>query len=192
MGSPRGFVRAGWLAAIAVTLEDGAFMNLKKLTCATLILLSIPLYAYACDDCEPSFVDAYEAYDVSQREDRDPVEGFWEARLTSRPSEDYAQNITLAIVKNTYGVYPDAGYIGVSTCDKPGCRKGEVKLLLKETDAPDVFAATFPLSDRETAAGIARLTRDEPRDRQNSILDMREVKYRGEYVTRWFIRHMDR
>jgi hypothetical protein len=144
--------------------------------------------ARACDDCdEPGTVDADDAYSRSLREGRDPVEGFWGIYIDWNPDgPDLARSYRMAIVTNTYDVYPEADYVGVATCTLPGCNRGEVKLLLNKTGKENEFQATL-LAKNGGAKGIALLV-DADDGRKLSALDLREVKYDGHHMAKWMLR----
>jgi hypothetical protein len=144
--------------------------------------------AAACDCEEPVIVDGLEAHERSLRPDRDAVEGFWAAYLEWQPEAGAARRLRLAVVKNDYGVYPGADYIGVSTCDQPGCTRGEVKLLLTRTDDPQKFEAVLLVTDTDGAKGTAVLTSDEDTGRQNALLDLSDLKYKDTMMTNGMVR----
>jgi hypothetical protein len=146
--------------------------------------------AAACDCDEPVIVDGIEAHERSLRSDRDTVEGFWAVYLDWQPEADATRRLRLAVVKNDYGVYTEADYIGVSTCDQPGCTRGEVKLLLTRTDDPKKFEAVLLVTDTDGARGIAVLTEDEYTDRQDALLDLSALKYKDRMMTYGMVRVM--
>ena len=84
-------------------------------------ILSLAVPALACECEEPVVVDGLEAFDRSKREGRDAVEGFWGIYMDWQPESGAARRYRMAVVKNDYGVYEGADYIGVVTCDQPGC-----------------------------------------------------------------------
>ena len=153
---------------------------------ALALLASVPPAA-ACGDCDDPLIDAEEAHAASMRECRDPVEGFWLVYLDWTPG-GIARSYRIAIVKNTYGIYPEADYLGVATCDSPGCRKGEVKLTLKSAFKSGGYEAEFFVTDGITASGTAILTEDKERGRENCVLDTRGVKYKDKIPTVEIIR----
>ncbi|MDR3332245.1 MAG: hypothetical protein LBT08_06415 [Synergistaceae bacterium] len=143
--------------------------------------------AFACDDCdEPGLVDGDDAYEHSRREGRDPIEGFWGIYIDWHPDAGVSKSFRLAIVENTYDLYPEADYVGVATCDRPGCKKGEIKLLLTKTDVANEFLATL-LTEKGGAKGIAVLVGADD-GRPESALDLREVKYDGKVMAHWMLR----
>jgi hypothetical protein len=150
--------------------------------------MGVSAAAWACgEEC----VDADEAFDYSLREGRDPVEGFWGIYLDWNPDPGTVRHYRAAIVKNKYGVYPEADYIGVATCGGDGCQKGEIKLLLtKIPDAPDEFSATI-MTKGGGARGRAILTNDPSDGRERCALDTRDVKYDGRVVASWMLRVID-
>jgi hypothetical protein len=160
----------------------------KRMASAVLLILLFAQGVLACDCEEPVIIDGLEAYDRSLREDRDGVEGFWGIYLDWQPEKGASRAYRMAIVKNGYDVYPEADYLGVVTCDQPGCVRGEVKLLLSVTGEPDEFDATLLVTDSDGAKGRAILTDDAENGREKSVLDMREVKYRGHVMAEWMIR----
>lgn len=167
----------------------------RKLTAICLFVtalaaaLAAPLPAAACDDCENPVIDAAEAHARSMREGRDPVEGFWLVYLDWKPEdESLARSYRIAVVRNTYGVYPEADYLGVATCDSPGCKRGEVKLTLKRAFRDGDFEAVFMVSDGVTAKGTAMLTGDDERGRPDSVIDMSGVKYEDKAPTLAIVR----
>jgi hypothetical protein len=167
-------------------------MTLKKLFLCCLLAAMVPLFAaggvYACDDCdEPGLVDGDEAYRLSFREGRDLVEGFWGIYVDWHPDSGAAKSYRMAIVKNTFGVYPEADYLGVSTCDRPGCKKGEVKLLLSRTDVENEFQATL-LTEKGGGGKGKALLLDSDDGRENSALDLQDVKYDGKMMAYWMLR----
>ena len=142
--------------------------------------------AYSCGGCADS-VDDTEAYALSMREGRDPVEGLWLVYLDWMPADGLSRKYRIAIVRNDFGVYPEASYLGVATCDSPGCRRGEVKLTL--TGKGDgKFGAALKVTEGITAFGDAFLVADDERGRKNSLLDMNAVKYKGRPPTVAIIR----
>jgi hypothetical protein len=156
---------------------------------ALLAALLVPAArAAACDCEEPVIIDGLEAYDRSRREGRDPVEGFWGIYMDWQPEPGAAKRYRMAVVKNDYGVYGGADYIGVVTCDQPGCTRGEVKLLLKKTDDPQKFDATLLVTDTDGGKGIAVLKPHEDSGREDSILDMTELKYKDRLMTYGMVR----
>jgi hypothetical protein len=144
----------------------------------------------ACDCDEPVIIDGLEAYDRSLREGRDAVEGFWGIYLDWQPEAGASRRYRMAIVKNDYGVYAGADYIGVSTCDQPGCARGEVKLLLSSTDKPGEFDATLLVTDTDGGRGVAVLKRHEDTGRDDSVLDMSALRYKGRSMTMGMLRIM--
>jgi hypothetical protein len=148
----------------------------------------LPAASFACECDEPVVIDGDEAYARSFREGRDPVEGFWGIYLNWQPEKDAARSYRMAIVKNDYGVYPEADYIGVATCGKPGCNKGEVKLLLKKTGDPREFEATLLVSDTDGGKGVAVLGRHGSTGRDDSALDLSALKYNGRRMSRGMVR----
>jgi hypothetical protein len=165
-------------------------MSFSVRTAAALLLIAALTSAAAACDCEePVIVDGLEAYERSLREGRDDVEGFWGIYLDWQPEAGAVRRYRMSIVKNTYeGVYPEADYLGVATCDQPGCTRGEIKLLLTKTGEPGVFDGTLLVSDVDGAKGKAFLTDDEENGRENSALDLRDMKYRGQVMAEWMIR----
>jgi hypothetical protein len=147
----------------------------------------VPAAVVACDCDEPVIVGAIDAYERSLREGRDPVEGFWGIYLDWIPSPGISRRYRMAVVQNTYGVYPEADYVGVATCDSPGCVKGEVKLLLRRTDAEGEFEATLLVTDVDGAKGRAFLI-DNDEGREDSVLDLRGVTYQGHVMAKWMLR----
>ncbi|MDR1915124.1 MAG: hypothetical protein LBQ58_00930 [Synergistaceae bacterium] len=161
----------------------------RRVAAAMLLLtLFVPQAALACECEEPVIIDGLEAYDRSLRKGRDDVEGFWGIYLDWQPEKGANRSYRMAIVKNTYDVYPEADYIGVVTCNIPGCTRGEVKLLLTRTDKRNEFESTLLVSDVDGAKGIAILTDDAENGRKNSVLDMRDMKYRGHVMAEWMVR----
>ncbi|MDL2264073.1 hypothetical protein LJC31_05415 [Synergistaceae bacterium OttesenSCG-928-I11] len=96
----------------------------------------------------------------------------------------------MAIVKNTYGVFEDAEYIGVATCEQTGCTKGEVKLLLRRTAKQNEFEASM-VTNAGFGKGIAVLVADPDDGRADSAIDMRDVKYDGHTMAKWIVRVID-
>jgi hypothetical protein len=146
-----------------------------------------PQIVLACDCEEPVIVNAMEAYEQSRREGRDDVEGFWGIYLDWIPQSDISRRYRMAIVRNSFDVYPDADYIGVATCDSPGCVRGEVKLLLTRTDVAGEFEATLLVTDVDGAKGRAFLI-DDDEGRERSALDLRGVTYEGNVMAKWMLR----
>jgi hypothetical protein len=158
------------------------------MTAAILLIAAFVPAAAACDCEEPVIVDGLEAHERSLREGRDDVEGFWGIYLDWQPEIGASRRYRMAIVRNTYGVYPEADYLGVATCDQPGCRRGEVKLLLTKTGEPGEFDGTLLVTDVDGAKGRAILTDDAENGRENSVLDLRDMKYRGHVMAKWMLR----
>jgi hypothetical protein len=153
-----------------------------------LVSLYVPA-AIACNCDEPVIIDGLEAYDRSRREGRDIVEGFWGIYLDWQPEAGANRSYRMAVVKNDYeGVYPEVDYIGVVTCDQPGCTRGEVKLLLTKTDDPDKFEAVLLVTDVDGAKGTATLKTHEDTKREDSLLDMSEMKYQDKLMTYGMVR----
>ncbi|MDR1650893.1 MAG: hypothetical protein LBR87_03820 [Synergistaceae bacterium] len=161
---------------------------LKALASFALALAFLAAPAYACDCEEPVIVDWKDAYDRSLREGRDPVEGFWGIYLDWQPESGAARAFRLAVVKNDYGVYPGADYIGVATCDKPGCSRGEVKLLLTSAEDPSRFEATLLVTDTDGAKGTAILKPHEGTNRPDSELDLSGLRYKDRQMTEGMLR----
>lgn len=154
---------------------------------ATAISLFVVCGVYACEDCdEPGLLDGDDAYRSSLREGRDSVEGFWGIYVDWHPDLGAAKSYRMAIVKNVFGVYPEADYLGVSTCDRPGCKKGEVKLLLSRTSVENEFQAIL-LTEKGGGKGKAVLV-DADDGREKSALDLRDVKYDGRVMAPWMLR----
>lgn len=144
------------------------------------------------DDCceDRIAVDADDAYERAQRRDRDPVEGLWVTYIYWHPELDAARSYRMAIVRNTYGVFEDAEYIGVATCEQTGCVKGEVKLLLRRTDEPNAFDASM-VTNAGFGRGTAVLTADPDDGRADSAIDMRGVRYGEHTMAKWIVRVID-
>lgn len=157
----------------------------RRFFAAVLFVLLLATGAWACgEDC----VDADEAYRFALREGRDPVEGFWGIYIDWHPEPGTTRHYRMAVVKNLYDVYPEAGYVGVATCDQGDCKKGEIKLLLEKIPGEtDAFMATLLTKDGG-AKGLAVLTKDPDDDREKSALDMREVRYDGKRMTNGMLR----
>jgi hypothetical protein len=158
-----------------------------------LLAFLAPLFpAIACDCEEPVIIDGLEAYDRSQREGRDAVEGLWGIYMEWQPQKGASRKTRMAIVKNDYGVYEGADYIGVVTCDQPGCTRGEVKLLLSKTDDVDKFDATLLVTDIDGGRGTAILGIDGRTGREGSSLDLSDLKYQGRMLSYGMIRIISR
>lgn len=155
----------------------------RALAVAAILLLSA-----ACAGA--AVIDADAAYERSQRAGRDDVEGFWSVRLLIEPDRDAARSFRVAIVKNDGEHYGDWDYVGAVTCSKPGCRRGEIRLLLRRR-ASDTFDARILYADRY-AEGTARLGVDPSDGRPNSGLDMSGVLYDGRLAAEWFLRIVGR
>ena len=155
---------------------------------ALLAVLSLALPAAACNCDEPVIVDGLEANDRSRREGRDPVEGFWGIYMDWQPEAGATKRYRMAVVKNDYGVYEGADYIGVVTCDQPGCTRGEVKLLLTKTDDPKKFDATLLVTDTDGGRGTAVLQEHDSTGRADSVLDLSDLKYEGRQLTYGMVR----
>ena len=97
----------------------------------------------------------------------------------------------MAVVKNGYGVYEDSDYVGIVTCDKPGCTRGEIKLLLKKTDDPKKLEATLLVGGKGIASGIAELGPHKDTAREDSMLDMSSLRYDGKLLTYGMVRIME-
>jgi hypothetical protein len=170
-------------------MENAAMMFLRRTAASFLLIALLAPAVSACECEEPAVVDGLEAYERSLREDRDDVEGFWGIYLEWQPEKDASRSYRIAVVKNTYdGVYPDADYLGVVTCDLPGCTRGEVKLLLMKTDEPGEFDGTLLVTDTDGAKGKAILADDTENGREKSVLDMSGMKYQGHVLANWMIR----
>jgi len=164
----------------------------RILTALSLLVLLLPVApAYACSGCdEPVIVDATEAYDRSIRDERDDVEGLWGIYIDWQPVQDAGKRYRMAVVKNNYGVYEGTDYLGVVTCDQPGCNRGEVKLLLQKTDDEKKFYATLLVTDFEGGYGIAVLGPHERTGREDSMLDLSALRYKGAQLTYGMVRVM--
>ncbi|MDR1471164.1 MAG: hypothetical protein LBS75_01450 [Synergistaceae bacterium] len=160
----------------------------RRVLAALLSLMVLVPGAIACECEEPVIIDGLEAYDKSLRKDRDDVEGFWGIYLDWQPEKGASRSYRMAIVKNFYDVYPEADYLGVVTCDLPGCTRGEVKLLLTRTGKRGEFDGTLLVTDVDGAKGRAILTDDAENGRKNSVLDLRGMKYRGHVMAEWMVR----
>ena len=145
---------------------------------------------FAWDYEQPVIVDAYEAHARSLRDGRDAVEGFWAIFMEWQPERGAAIRYRMAVVKNDYGVYGGADYVGVTTCDRPGCTLGEIKLALKKTDDPTKFEATLIMGGRGIASGTAVLGTNKDRDveRENSTLDLSSLIYEDRQLTYGMVR----
>ncbi|MDR1516193.1 MAG: hypothetical protein LBS45_10915 [Synergistaceae bacterium] len=168
----------------------------KKLFFTLLIALLTGIFfiaatkaASACDDCdEPGTVDADDAYSRSLRAGRDPVEGFWGIYMDWNPDPESARSFRMAIVTNTYDIYPEADYVGVATCSLPGCDRGEIKLLLKKTGRKNEFEGTL-LTQKGGAKGQGKaLLVDADDGRPLSALDLRDLKYEDRVMAKWMLR----
>ena len=156
------------------------------------LLLTAAVPARAWDYDEPVIVDGIAAYYRSlNKDDRDNVEGHWGMFMDWQPEEGANQRIRLAVVKNDYGVYEGADYVGVNTCDRPGCVRGEIKLALKKTDNPIRFDATFIMGGRGIASGMAVLGIDNYTGREDSALSLNSLRYQDRHLTYGMIRIMD-
>jgi hypothetical protein len=163
------------------------FFTLLLVLLTGFFFIAVTKAASACDECdEPGLVDAGDAYDRSLRPDRDPVEGFWGIYIDWNPDPESAKSFRMAIVTNTYGVYPEADYVGVATCSLPGCDRGEIKLLLKKTGRENEFEGTL-LAKNGSAKGKALLV-DADDGRPLCALDLRELKYEGRVMAKWMLR----
>ncbi|MDR0652252.1 MAG: hypothetical protein LBG12_02990 [Synergistaceae bacterium] len=162
----------------------------KKFAALTLVAIWLAMcgISVACDCDEPVIVDGLEAHERSLRSGRDAVEGFWAVYLDWQPEVGAARRLRLAVVKNDYGVYPGTDYIGVSTCDQPGCTRGEVKLLLTRTDDPQKFETVLLVTDTDGAKGTAVLTEDKHTGRPNALLDLSELRYKDRMMTYGLVR----
>jgi hypothetical protein len=163
---------------------------LKASVClvAIAVILSFAAPAVACECEEPVIVDGLEAYDRSKRDGRDAVEGFWGIYMDWQPESGAARRYRMAVVKNDYGVYEGADYIGVVTCDQPGCTRGEVKLLLTRTDDPKKFDATLLVTDTDGGRGTAVLREHDSTGREDSVLDLSDLKYQDKQLTYGMVR----
>ena len=158
---------------------------MKKFFSALLLILLFASSAFACCD-DPVVVDMDDALRRSQRKGRDPIEGFWGVRLDWHPEADSARSYRVAIVRNTYDVYEDADYLGVSTCFSPGCVKGEVKMFLYRTNRPNEFDAVMVTS---VGYGKGRATLGpDGEGRGNASLDMRAVLFGDRRMTQRLVR----
>ncbi|MDR0649396.1 MAG: hypothetical protein LBF92_08700 [Synergistaceae bacterium] len=174
-------------AAQAPLYRRKLFFTLLLALLAGFFFMAAVRAASACDDCdEPGKVDAGDAYDRSLRDGRDPVEGFWGIYLDWSPDPGSARSFRMAVVTNTYGLYPEADYVGVATCSLPGCDRGEIKLLLKKTGRKNEFEGTL-LTKNGGASGKAFLV-DADDGRPLSALDLRDLKYEGRQMAYWMLR----
>jgi hypothetical protein len=155
---------------------------------ALAVFLSAAQAALACNCEEPVIVDAAEAYERALREDRDPVEGFWGIYMDRQPEAGANRSYRMAVVKNDYGIYEGADYIGVVTCGKPGCVRGEVKLLLTKTDDPRKFEATLLVTEDDGGKGTAILGRHERTGREDALLDLSGLRYEDKLLSYGMVR----
>lgn len=167
--------------------------RLLSAVAALLLFLSCGEAVFAGETAVPVVVDAADAVARSQREGRDPVEGRWAIYIDRAPvalAPGASRSFRLAVARNTYGVYAEWEYVGVATCNRPGCARGEVKLLLSRTARPGVYRAVLLAAPGAAAEGEALLVVDEERNRPDSVLDMRAVLYEGQVVAKWMVRVM--
>ncbi|MDR1482691.1 MAG: hypothetical protein LBI74_08710 [Synergistaceae bacterium] len=160
---------------------------IRGILACIVIFVMLASSAVACDCEDPVVIDGLEAYDMSLREGRDDVEGFWGIYLDLPPTPGNARTYRMAIVKNSWDVFPEADYLGVATCDSPGCVRGEVKLLLTRTDQEGKFDAVLLVTENDGARGPAFLV-DADDGRERGALDLQEVKYMGNFIARWMLR----
>lgn len=137
----------------------------------------------------PIIVDADRAKELSQRKGRDSIEGFWGVYHEWYPSKT-AWMYRVAVVKNTFGVFPKAKYIGVVTCGRDDCIRGEVRLLFSPVPkSKNEYRATFVTASGDVV-GTARLGKGDD-GRANSVIDMRGVKMDDHILTNWIVRIID-
>ena len=154
-----------------------------------LLLLFFVLLPVSDLSAAPVIVDADRARELSQRKGRDAIEGLWGVYHEWYPSET-AWTYRVAVVKNTFGVFPKAKYIGVVTCERDGCIRGEVRMLFTPVPkSKNEYLATFVTASGDVT-GSAHLGKDDD-GRQNSAIDMRSVKMEGRVLTNWILRIID-
>ena len=170
----------------------------RRLACRLmLIIISLPFFLVfanpvsAWDYEKPVIVDASEAHDRSLRNDRDVVEGFWAIYMEWQPEEGASKSYRMAVVKNNYEVYDGSDYVGVVTCDRPGCTRGEIKLALKKTDDPIKFDATLLMGGRGISNGIAVLGPHKETGREKGVLDLSSLRYKDRQLTYGLVRIMN-
>ncbi len=149
---------------------------------SVVLLLSLAGAAVAA----PVVVDAEKAKITASRPDRDAVEGLWSVYQNWDPMPKQAQRYRIAIVRNNHGIFKEAKYLGVVLCDKEGCTKGEVKLLLTPTGKKNEFQATWR-TGKGTAKGLGRLEADEAKT-PDSVIDLRALKIQGHILVKWLVR----
>ena len=149
---------------------------------AVILLLSLAGVAVAA----LVVVDAEKAKITASRPDRDAVEGLWSVYQNWDPMPKQAQRYRIAIVRNNHGIFKEAKYLGVVLCDKEGCTKGEVKLLLTPTGKKNEFQATWR-TGKGDAKGIVRLEADE-KGVSDAVIDLNALKIQGHIIVKWLVR----
>ena len=138
------------------------------------MLLMLSAAAFACCG-DPITVDLDSVLEHAARSGREPIEGLWNVSFDWYPQAEAVTSYTMAIVRNEYGVYKNADYLGVSTCREEGCLPGEVAMLFTRTDDAQVFDAVV-VTENGFGRGNVRLLED-GRGRKNALLDTSDVKY---------------
>ena len=165
-------------------------LRLIIIAISTLALAALAAPVFAWDYGAPVIVDASQARDRSMRDDRDAVEGFWGMYMEWQPEEGASRRVRMVIVKNDYDAYEGADYVGVVTCDRPGCTRGEIKIALKKTGDPKKFDTTLLMKGNELTSGIAALGPHNNTEREDSRLDLTSLKYMDRMLTYGLIRIM--
>ena len=169
-------------------------LRARKRILIAISLLAVLASAYpasAWDYEARVIVDSFEAHDRSLRAGRDEVEGFWGIYMDWQPEQGASKNYRMALVENNYGLYEGADYVGVVTCDKPGCTRGEIKLTLKKTDDPEKFEAALLVDGKSIVSGIAVLGPHKDTGREDSVLDLSSLRYKDRLLTYGLVRVME-
>lgn len=150
-----------------------------------LLILGLPLCLLA--GAEPSVVDPDEARQRAVREDRDPLEGYWGVYHEWYPIPDAARAYNIVIVKNVYGVFKEAKYLGVLYCKRNGCIPGEVRYLFSPLKRKGEFNVTV-MTAAGTVSGKALLKKGVVDGKKTDYFDMSSLKMNGNVLVRAMVK----
>lgn len=135
----------------------------------------------------PVIVDPDRAKERSLRVGRDPIEGYWGVYHNWYPVSGASRSYRVAIVRNDFGVFPKARYLGVVMCEKPGCTRGEVRFLFTPSPGGEGRYDTVFRTGSGDVRGYARLAAKQTGE-PDSVIDMRALKMKGHSLTNYIVR----
>lgn len=156
--------------------------------CSSFLLCVVLVVCFASRAfAAPVIVDPDRAKERSLRAGRDPIEGYWGVYHNWYPVWGASRSYRVAIVRNDFGVFPKARYLGVVMCKKPGCTRGEVRFLFTPTSGGEGrYDAVFRTGSGDVRgyAHLAAKQTGEP----DSVIDMRALKMKGHSLTNYIVR----